>query len=77
MVIAVLGAEPIKDPSTGDWEGGCFFCKEMERCAPVWAVGSPGCGGAVNAKWHGLISFAKTLPLNVDVQLRIRGKKNG
>ncbi len=25
--------------------------------------------GAMNAKWQGLISFAKTLPLNVDVQL--------
>jgi len=70
MVIAFLGAEPIKDPSTGDWEGGCFFWREMETClCPVWAVGSPGCGGAVNAKWQGLISFAKMLLLNVDVQL--------
>lgn len=45
MVVAVLGAEPIKDPSIGDWEGGCVFWKEMEPClCPVWAVGSPGCG---------------------------------
>lgn len=26
MVIAVLGAEPIKDPSIGDWEGGSLAC---------------------------------------------------
>lgn len=25
MVIAVLGVEPIKDPSVDDWEGGCVF----------------------------------------------------
>lgn len=70
MVIAVLGVEPIKDPSVDDWEGGCVFWKEMEPCL----LPRVGCvltwvWGAASAKWQGLISFAKTLPLNVDVQL--------
>lgn len=48
MVIAVLGAEPIKDASIRDWEGGCFaFFLEGNGAllVPVWAVSSPGCGG--------------------------------
>lgn len=72
MVVAVLGAEPIKDPSIGDWEGGCVFLEgngalpvPCVGCGLTWVWG----GGAVNAKWQGLISFAKMLPLNVDVQL--------
>lgn len=39
MVIAVLGAEPIKDPSIGDWEGGCV----LERNGAL-LVPSVGCG---------------------------------
>lgn len=70
MVTAVVGAEQFKDPSVGDWEGGWgFFWREMEGfMCPVWAVGSPGCRGGPrlpNAK----VSFARKLPLNVDVQL--------
>lgn len=64
MVIAALGAEPIKDPSVGDWEGGSLAC----ALCGLWAHLGVG-GGAAKAKWQGLISFAKMLPLNVDVQL--------
>lgn len=45
MVIAVLGAEPIKDPSIGDWEGGCFlegngaFLVPCVGCGLTWVWG--------------------------------------
>lgn len=37
MVIAVLGVEPIKDPSAGDWEGGCVFGRK-------WSLACSLCG---------------------------------
>ncbi len=69
MAIAVLGAEPIKDPSIGVWEGGCFLEGNGALLVPCVGCGLTWVWGGVNAKWQGLISFAKTLPVNVDVQL--------
>lgn len=69
MAIAVLGAEPIKDPSTGDWEGGCFLEGNEALLVPCVDWGLTWMWGAMNAKWQGLISFAKMLLLNLDMQL--------
>lgn len=49
MVIDVLGAEPIKDPSVADWEGGCFLegngasLVPCVGCCLTWVWGGCGC----------------------------------
>lgn len=62
MVIAVLGAETIKDASIRDWEGGCFFGRKWSVACACMGCELTWVWGAMNAKWQDLISFAEALP---------------
>lgn len=55
MVIAVLGAEPIKDPSVDDWEGGCFLEGNgalLVPCVGCWLTWVWGDGECQMARPH-------------------------